>query len=85
MGEVMETDQEKIKRLEQWVADLQSGMYINCVYCGHRYGPNHDAPVSMADVLKEHVENCPEHPMRQLKLENIELKKEIEKLKGEKK
>ena len=28
------------KRLEQWVNDLQSGMYINCVYCGHRYGPN---------------------------------------------
>jgi len=22
-----------------WVNDLQSDMYVNCVYCGHRYGP----------------------------------------------
>ena len=24
-------------RLQAHVDDLQSGMYINCVYCGHRY------------------------------------------------
>ena len=55
------------KRLRQWVNDLQSGMYVNCVYCGHRYGPSENTPVSMADVLKEHIEHCPEHPMSKLK------------------
>lgn len=69
-----ETDQDKIKRLERWVADLQSGMYINCVYCGHRYGPSESTPASltstlavgqptMADALREHIATCPEHPM----------------------
>ena len=24
------------EQLKQWVSDCQSGMYINCVYCGHR-------------------------------------------------
>ena len=50
-----------------WVKDLHSGMYINCVYCGHRYGPKEDTPSSMADVLKAHVEQCPQHPMSALK------------------
>lgn len=52
-----------VKRLQAWVHDLQSGMYINCVYCGHRYGPREDTPCTMADVLKEHIEQCPEHPL----------------------
>ena len=30
---------QEIKDLQRWVDDLQSGMYINCVYCGHQYGP----------------------------------------------
>lgn len=50
-----------------WVADLQSGMFINCVYCGHRYGPDPGTPVAMADVLKAHVEKCPPHPMSALR------------------
>jgi len=58
-----ESDAEKIARLEGWVRDLQSGMYINCVYCGHRYGPEDKVPSSMADMLKRHVAQCPEHPM----------------------
>lgn len=57
------------ERLKQWVNDLQSGMYVNCVYCGHRYGPERDTPASMADILKEHIEQCPEHPMSKLKQE----------------
>ncbi len=61
-----EKDQE-IARLKAWVDDLQSGMYINCVYCGHRYGPKEDTPVAMADVLKEHIEQCLKHPMSALK------------------
>lgn len=59
----------EIERLENWVDDLQSGMFINCVYCGHRYGPSNEVPASMADVLKAHVEQCPEHPMSALKAE----------------
>jgi len=57
----------EIGRLKQWVNDLQSGMYINCVYCGHRYGPSDEVPASMAEVLKEHIEVCPEHPMSKVK------------------
>lgn len=53
--------------LQQWVNDLQAGMFINCVYCGHRYGPDDEVPESMADVLKEHIEQCPEHPMSKIK------------------
>ena len=53
----------EIKRLRQWVADLQSGMYVNCVYCGHRYGPDPGTPVAMADVLRDHIARCPKHPL----------------------
>lgn len=61
---------EEIERLEIWVNDLQSGMYVNCVYCGHRYGPGETTPVSMADALKAHIEQCSKHPMATLKLQN---------------
>lgn len=53
----------EIVRLNAWVADLQSGMFVNCVYCGHRYGPAETTPVSMADALKAHIRECPKHPM----------------------
>jgi len=56
-----------VLELKAWVDDLQSGMYVNCVYCGHRYGPKETTPVSMADALKMHVERCPQHPMSRLK------------------
>jgi hypothetical protein len=62
-----ETDQQIIERLNSWISDLQSGMYVNCVYCGHRYGPEKDTPVAMAEILKRHVAQCPEHPMSKLK------------------
>ena len=55
------------ERLTAWVADLQSGMFVNCVYCGHRYGPREDTPSTMAEILKTHVEQCPKHPMSALK------------------
>lgn len=64
-------------RLEQWKDDLQAGMYINCVYCGHRYGPDDEVPATMADALKEHVEQCPEHPMSALKTANARLTTEL--------
>jgi hypothetical protein len=64
--------------MQSWVDDLQSGMYINCVYCGHRYGPSDEIPVSMGDTLKAHVEQCPDHPMSQLRaeLDALRLKRE---------
>jgi len=59
----------EIQRLEAWVDDCQSGMYINCVYCGHRYGPKESTPVSMREVLKQHVEKCPKHPLAEARAE----------------
>lgn len=60
--------------LQQWVHDLQAGMFINCVYCGHRYGPGDEVPATMAEALKEHIEQCQKHPMSALneRLRNLE-------------
>lgn len=63
---IREQVEARIHELEQWVADLQSGMYVNCVYCGYRYGPNPETSTSLADVLKAHVQQCPKHPMAAL-------------------
>ncbi len=60
-------ESEELVRLRQWIDDLQSDMYINCVYCGHRYGPNDEVPSTMADILKEHIEQCSKHPMAKMK------------------
>ncbi|MDE2232526.1 MAG: hypothetical protein KGJ90_00140 [Patescibacteria group bacterium] len=67
-----------VQEMAKWVNDLQSGMFINCVYCGHRYGPSDEVPASMADVLKAHVEQCPKHPMSALKAERDELAARLE-------
>lgn len=74
LGEALARRAAEVERLTAWLADLQSGMYINCVYCGHRYGPRETTPATtkeaaptMAQVLKAHVEQCPEHPMSALK------------------
>jgi hypothetical protein len=50
-------------RLRKWVCDLQSGMYVSCVYCGHRYGPQDKVPATMAEALKQHIAICQDHPM----------------------
>jgi hypothetical protein len=63
---IRETPQQEIARLKIWIDDLQSGMYINCVYCGHRYGPVRSTPVSMADALKLHIAQCPLHPLHSI-------------------
>jgi len=57
----------EVERLQQWVNDLQSRMFINCVYCGHRYGPDPGTPVAMADILRQHIEICPKHPLSRMK------------------
>jgi DNA-directed RNA polymerase subunit RPC12/RpoP len=62
----IETPQAEISRLKRWIDDLQSGMYINCVYCGHRYGPRDKVPTSMADALKLHISECVKHPMHEV-------------------
>lgn len=64
----------EIARLTQWVSDLQSAMYVNCVYCGHRYGPDGETPVAMADVLTQHVAACPSHPLAAANDEIVKLK-----------
>ncbi|KKK82231.1 hypothetical protein LCGC14_2805460 [marine sediment metagenome] len=69
--------QDELEMYRRWVDDLQSGMYINCVYCGHRYGNVENTQSSMADILKEHVEKCPKHPMSKLKAENDKLRKDM--------
>lgn len=65
-GDKTETQTEKIARLEAWIADLQNGGYVNCVYCGMRYGEGPDAAVALEPALKAHVEQCPEHPLAKL-------------------
>lgn len=57
----------EIARYQRWIDDLQAGKYINCVYCGHRYGPDPGTPDTKAEVLKRHVAQCPKHPMAHLK------------------
>jgi hypothetical protein len=64
-------------RLQQWVHDLQSGMYVNCIYCGHRFGPAAKVPATMADALKEHVERCDKHPMSALRARAEQLEREL--------
>jgi len=51
----------RVRDLRKWVNDLQTKLYINCVYCGHRYGPG-DEQVP-AEALAEHIKTCPEHPL----------------------
>lgn len=77
---------EEFKRLRQQVNDLQSGMWVNCVYCGHRYGPRESTAatlqeagtnMTMAEALTKHIESCPEHPMSKLKLRVKELESQV--------
>jgi len=80
IAELEEKIEKRDKALEQyrrWTNDLQSGMYVNCVYCGHQYGPRKDTPVAMADVLRKHIEQCPEHPLSAAKAEIQKRDKEI--------
>ena len=73
------------EQLEQWIDDLQSGMYINCVYCGHRYGPNSGPStkkfnITMRKALEEHISSCPKHPLSAAKDEIATLKEQVKEL-----
>ena len=69
--------------MEKWIDDLQSKMSVNCGYCGRKYGPISETSISMADILKNHIEECDEHPMSKLKKKYEELKKKYKELKKE--
>ena len=74
---LVELPHTELDRMRRWIDDLQSGMYVNCVYCGHRYGPGETTPVTMADALKAHVEQCPSHPMSALKAREARLREAL--------
>lgn len=80
---VFSESQAEVVRLRQWIDGLQSNMWINCVYCGHQYGPTDSTPVSKSAQLTAHIEVCPEHPISKLKTENRELRAECEHLQTE--
>ena len=68
------------KRLLQWVNDLQSGMYINCVYCGQRYGPQDKVAATMQEALYQHIATCPKHPLAKANAEIERLKTAIKEI-----
>lgn len=65
----------EVEKLRAWVTDLQSGMFINCVYCGHQYGPTTKAP--MQETLHKHIAVCPKHPLSAALAEVERLKAEL--------
>ena len=76
---------DELERVEQCVTDLQSGMYVyvNCVYCGHRYGPEDRTPRTMSEMLTAHVEQCPRHPMSALRAELARVEAELIRVKSQ--
>ncbi len=67
------------ERLERWVNDLQSDRYINCAYCGHRYGPE-DEILNMQQALHEHIATCSKHPLSAANREIARLRATMETL-----
>ena len=60
--------QENLASAEKWIDDLQAKLYINCVYCGHRYGPGEEITTTMRSALFQHIARCPKHPLSVLRL-----------------
>ena len=54
----------EIMRLNKFCDDLQEKIYVNCAYCGHRYGPRHTTKRAMTDLIKDHIRQCKRHPLR---------------------
>jgi hypothetical protein len=67
---------EEILRLRKWVGDLQDGMYVNCIYCGHRYPPG--TPEARDKNLYQHICTCPKHPLSKALKEIDKLKADLE-------
>lgn len=64
MSRGIKTQAAHLAELETWINDMHSGMFINCVYCGHRYGRKYEE--IPAETLRHHVATCPKHPMSKL-------------------
>lgn len=63
----------EVDRLKAWVADLQAGMYVACVYCGHRLAGREAASSKWSDALRAHIETCSQHPVSKLKVQLEEM------------
>ena len=66
-GEACDRAIREIHKLRSWVNDLQSQLFLNCVYCGHRTDPEDYHEQEVWQVLQEHAEQCEHHPMYTLK------------------
>jgi len=73
---------QEIEILQKWVDDLQSGLYINCVYCGHQYGPKEVVGASMQQALYDHIAVCPKHPLSKALARIKALEEKLEKVCG---
>lgn len=47
-----------VARLRQWVEDLQGDCWVNCIYCGWRFGPMKELPFSTREVFTGHLKKC---------------------------
>ena len=62
------------EQLQQWIYELQSGLYINCVYCGFNYGPKESTAPTMQQALYDHIKVCEKHPLSKALVEIERLK-----------
>ena len=58
METVIDQQRAEIERLKQWVEDLQGEAWVNCVYCGFRFGPVEKFPVSTTEIFTKHLRQC---------------------------
>jgi hypothetical protein len=68
-----ETPEQTIARQKKWINELLAGNTVNCIFCGHCYGPSATTAVSQQDVLKAHVMQCPEHPLAVLRRKIVQI------------
>jgi hypothetical protein len=54
---------------------MDNDRVVTCVYCGQAYPEG--TPTHGAQILKDHIRMCPEHPMRELEEQNRILKKAL--------
>lgn len=52
---------QEVSKLRQWVRELQSGLYLNCVFCGENFTGQENF-----NRLTNHIRECPEHPLSRL-------------------
>lgn len=57
----------------RWIEDLQSGQWVNCVFCGHRYIPREASPTDPTALLRSHIASCAKHPLHETREALLEL------------